>query len=353
VSILAELAHDQLSIQCDVCVPPMLTVGTPAHLRRTGWELRIDGAPLDVCQNCVSWVAPADRAPRRDPSPVTPDLDRLPNVVIIGAMKAGTTSMHNYLDLHPDINVSVDKEARFFQDPNLLDWVGIYQRNFTPGTPVRAESTPFYAKSPVIPGVADRMAELVPDARIIYLVRDPIDRITAEYVEQVQWSAISRPLDVELADPDEPTNSLVAGSRYATQLALYRARFGRDRVLVIDLADLSADPATVMGNVFEFVGVDRLDLDAAAFRTFNARGDKGSYPNWALRLRRAGLARGLNVLPKRLRQRLTGAAWRAVQKPVEAPEMSAETRARLQQALQPEIDALRAETGQAFASWSL
>lgn len=353
MTVLAELAGGLVSIQCDLCVPPVLTINTPADLKRTGWVLRSAGAPYDVCPRCAARVAPADRVPRRDAVPVTPDPERLPNVVVVGATKAGTTSMHNYLGLHPEITISVDKEARFFQDPDLLDWVGIYQRNFAPGTRLRAESTPFYSKSPVFPGVVERMADLVPDARIIYLVRDPVDRIVAEYVEQMQWGAASRPLDVELADPDEPTNWLVASSRYATQLALYQERFGKDGVLVVDLADLGADTAGVMGDVFEFLGLDRLDLGADDFRTFNARDDKGTFPGWVHRLRRGPVARGLNKLPPALRERATGAAWRVLKKPVEAPEISPDVLTRLRAHLQPEVDALRAETGASYATWSL
>ncbi len=353
MTVLAELSRGLVSIQCDVCVPPVLTVNTAADLRRTGWVLRADGKPHDVCPNCAGRTAPADRKPRRDPAPVTPDPERLPNVVVVGAMKAGTTSMHNYLGLHPEITVSIDKEARFFQDPDLLEWLGIYQNNFAPGTRLRAESTPFYSKSPVFPGVVDRMADLVPDARIIYLVRDPVDRIVAEYVEQMQWGSASRPLDVELSDPDEPTNSLVASSRYASQLALYQARFGKEGVLVVDLADLAADTPGVMGDVFEFLGLDRLDLPTEEFRTFNARDDKGTFPEWVHLLRRGWVARGLNKIPGGLRQRASSTAWRLLKRPVVVPEIAPGTLDRLRTALQPEVDALRVETGRSFATWSL
>jgi hypothetical protein len=353
MTVLAELSRGLVSIQCDLCVPPVLTINAPADLRRTGWVLRADGKPYDVCPYCAGRIAPANRTPRRDPSPVTPDPERLPNLVVVGAMKAGTTSMHNYLGLHPEITVSVDKEARFFQDPDMLDWVGIYQRNFAPGTRLRAESTPFYSKSPVFPGVVDRMADLVPDARIIYMVRDPIDRIVAEYVEQMQWGAASRPLDVELSEPEDPTNWLVASSRYATQLALYQERFGKEGVLVVDLTDLGADTAGVMGDVFGFLGLDRLDLGADDFRIFNARDDKGTFPEWVHRLRRGPVARGLNKLPAGLRQRVSSTAWRVLKKPVEVPEITPDTLARLRHALEPEMDALRAETGRPYASWSM
>ena len=203
----------------------------------------------DACPNCTVRVAPRHRVRRGDATPQQPDPERLPNVVVVGATKAGTTSMHAYLAVHPEIAASEEKEMRFFTDPDCRDWVGAYQERFAPGTRYRLESTPFYSKAPCYPGVVERMAALVPDARIIYLVRDPIDRIVAEHVEMVAWNSAERPLDEELADPGEPTSPLVASSRYATQLEPYLEAFGKDRVLVVDLADLGADVDATMARV--------------------------------------------------------------------------------------------------------
>lgn len=353
VSTLAELPNCKVTIQCDLCVPPVLTINTRSELRRTGWLLRSDDQPWDVCSSCAARIAPRHRKPRRDDSPAPPDPDRMPNVVVIGAAKSGTTSMHNYLGLHPDIAVSAHKELRFFQDPDCLDWAGIYQDDFAAGTRFRAEATPFYTKVPCFPGVVDRMADLVPDAHLIYLVRDPVERIVAEYVEQVQWHATSRSIEDELLDAHDLQNWLVSPSRYATQLREFLRRFDPARIKVIDLAELSADPAATLEAVFEFLGADRMSLDAADFHRFNAREEKLSFPGWVLALRRGPVVRTMHRLPEGMRKGASRLAHRRLRTAVETPQISASTLESLRRVLQPEVDELRTMTGCEFRTWSL
>ncbi len=353
MTTLAHLTDGLISMQCDICIPPNLTVNTPAELKRTGWTLRSSGEPLDSCPNCAVQVGASSRPARRDDEPTEPDAELLPNIVVIGASKAGTTSMLNYLDRHPDITVSTEKEMRFFQDPDFLSWVGIYQSHFSTGTRYRAEATPFYSSTPCFPGVVDRLADLVPDTRIIYMVRDPIDRIVAEYVEQLQWRAAGGSLEHRLIGADDPSNYLVASSRYATQLREYRRRFADDRIMVLDLADLSADVVGVMGKVFEFLELERPDLSPADFAHFNTRDEKKMFPEWIMRLRRGPVIRATHLLPQRPRQFISDFAWRRLRAPVDRPELSERSREMLREVLAPEVADLRDMTGQPFSTWSL
>lgn len=100
----------------------------------------------------------------------------LPNLVVIGGMKCGTSSLHYYLSLHPQISMSEPKELSFFAEnwPRGRDW---YEAHFPEDLPIRGESSPNYMKHPAFPGVPERMVSLVPDAKLVYLVRDPIARI--------------------------------------------------------------------------------------------------------------------------------------------------------------------------------
>lgn len=353
MAVLAELADGQISIQCDICVPPVLTVNTPAQLAGNGWSLASRGERLDACLNCSAHVAPRQRVARGDVPPVAPDPARLPNVVVVGAMKGGTTSMHNYLDVHPDVAVSTEKEMRFFSDPRCLTWVGAYQDHFPEGTRYRVESSPHYTKYPCIPGVVDRMADLVPDARLIYLVRDPVDRVVAEYVEQLQWRATRLGLDEELADPAAPGNALVASSRYATQLEEILRRFAPEQVLVVDLADLGADVVGTMARVFRFLDLPVPDASAEDYGRYNTREEKHQVPGWLLALRRGPLLRAFRRLPAGPRQLLTQRMWRSDRNLLERPTLQPQTEAALRAALQPEVDRLRELTGQSFATWSL
>ncbi len=351
--VLADLAAGHVSIQCDICIPPVLTVNDRAQLARNGWTLRGPGVGLDACPNCSARIAPRHRVRRADPTATAPDPDRLPNVVVIGAMKAGTTSMHNYLSLHPDVAASSEKEMRFFSDPDCLGWLGTYQDSFPLGTRHRVESSPHYTKFPVVPGVVDRMADLVPDARLLYLVRDPIERIVAEYVEQAQWRAISRSIDDELADPGDLLNALVASSRYATQLEELYRRFPGDQVLVVDLADLGGDVGGTMSRVFDFLGLSVPPAAEQDYVRFNTREEKHQLPGWMMRMRRGPLVRAVRRLPARPRELVSQAAWRRTGAVVERPTIGPRPLAATQLVLEPEVDRLRVLTGQQFASWSL
>ena len=111
----------------------------------------------------------------------------LPNLIIIGGLKCGTTSLHHYLSLHPEIAMSRPKELNFFVAelnwPLGRDW---YAAHFDPKAPVRGESSPHYTNSPAFAGVADRMRDILGEAvRLIYVVRDPIDRMLSHYLHNV------------------------------------------------------------------------------------------------------------------------------------------------------------------------
>lgn len=351
--VLAEVPGAQVSLQCDVCIPPVLTVGAPQQLKRVGWTLRSEGHPVDACLNCTAHFAPRQRVARSDAAPTSPDPARLPNVIVIGAMKAGTTSMHNYLDVHPDVAVSTEKEMRFFSDPDALGWIGRYQDHFPTGTRYRVESSPQYTKFPVVPGVVDRMADLVPDARLIYLVRDPIDRIVADYVEQVQWHAAHRTLDEEVVDAADPANAVLASSRYATQLEEFRRRFPAEQILVLDLADLGSDVVGTMARVFTFLGLTPPDVTADDYGRHNTLEEKYQVPGWVVRLRRGPLLRAVRRLPAGPRRMISMAAWRRPGNLVERPTLAPETQARLREVLAPEAQRLREMTGLSFAHWSV
>jgi hypothetical protein len=242
---------------------------------------------------------------------------------------------------------------RFFTDPDCLGWVGRYQDYYRAGTVYRGESTPQYTKWPLFPGVADRMAELAPDARLIYLVRDPIDRLVAEYVEEATWGVMTGGIEDHLHDVEAVHNPLVAPSRYATQLRELRRTFDADRILVVDLDELAADPGTSLARIFAFLDLAPIALDAEALRPQNAWGSKGALPGWYQALRRPALIRLVHRLPTQRLSALRAFVRGKVSKPVERPEPTAETLERLRAVLAPEVAELRETTGLAFAGWSL
>src|SRR5262245_43211435 len=104
----------------------------------------------------------------------------LPNLIVIGAGKCGTTSLHLYLGLHPEISMTQQKELNFFvAELNWRRGLGWYEEQFREGTPVRGESSVAYSEYPQRQGVPERMAALVPDVNIVYCVRDPFERMVS------------------------------------------------------------------------------------------------------------------------------------------------------------------------------
>lgn len=357
MTVLSRFARDGqddlVSLECDVCVPPVLSSSTEPAMRELGWLLAADGHDFDTCPWCDLSVPKRERRRRGDAEPVAPDPERLPNLVVVGAAKAGTTSLHNYLDLHPDVTMSEDKEMRFFSDPDCRSWIGRYQDYFKADTRYRGESTPQYTKWPLFPGVADRLAELAPDARMIYVVRDPIDRLVAEYVEEATWGVMTGGIEQHLRDLEAVHNPLVAPSRYATQLRELRRTFDADRILVVDLDELAADPSTSLARIFGFLDLAPIALDAEALRPQNAWGSKGALPGWYQALRRPALIRLMHRLPTKQLSALRAFVRGRVSKPVDRPEPTAATLERLRAHLAPEVAELRETTGLPFAGWSL
>ncbi len=185
----------------------------------------------------------------------------LPNLVVIGAMKCGTTALHRLLDHHPDIAMAAGKELNFFfgpasgPDPSGVstwhlgpDW---YARRFDGRAAIRGESSPGYT-SPDHREVAGRMADLVPEAHLVYLVRDPLDRAVSQYRHHRAEGAESRPIAEALPDP---ASQYIARSRYHDRLTPFLRHFQIDQIVIIDQADLLRDTARCLRRVHRFLGV--------------------------------------------------------------------------------------------------
>jgi hypothetical protein len=177
----------------------------------------------------------------------------LPNLVVIGAQKCGTSALHTYLALHPEVSMSQPKELDFFiVERNWARGIDWYRGHFDGGRPVRGESSPNYTAHPTWAGVPERMAELIPDARLIYIVRDPIDRIAAHWVHN--WT-LRRESDDPAAAFRRPS-TYVNRSRYMYQLGRFLEHFPKERLLVLDQSDLRDRRIPTLERVFSFLGID-------------------------------------------------------------------------------------------------
>jgi hypothetical protein len=275
----------------------------------------------------------------------------LPNLVLIGGLKCGTTSLHHYLNLHPEIAMSRPKELNFFVAE--LNWdLGPewYAAHFDAGAPVRGETSPHYTGRPRLDGVAERMRELIPDAHLVYAVRNPIDRLLSHYLHNVAGGYESRSLDAVLADE---RSAYFDRSRYAYQLEPYLEAFGRGAIAIVAQDELRADREGTMRELFGFLGVDASFRSAEFDREWETGSAKGSggfrLMDRAVRL--PGLRtldRNFDRLPERLRWRVERIIHDPDSGEAPKPELSAEARARLAQSFADDVARLEDVAGRRF-----
>jgi len=281
----------------------------------------------------------------------------LPTFFVIGAPKAGTTSLHTYLDAHPQIQMSGVKEPRFFGGPDNgiaypADHISsreAYEALFDPRFAVRGESSTDYATHPRRTGVPARIKAAVPQARFVYMVRDPVARTLSHYRMTTALLGERRPLEMALGDLDLMT-PYVSPSLYATQLQLYLEHFPAERVLVVDQADLQANRVGTLRQIHRFLGVEEAAEAAASEEELLSSSEWRAYPSGYAEFVARHVAPRFRWVPKGFRRGLRSRVERALWKPVNA-ELSPQLRERLRERYAPEAARLRELTGKEFATW--
>ncbi|MEY2567259.1 MAG: hypothetical protein QOE35_1788 [Actinomycetota bacterium] len=177
----------------------------------------------------------------------------LPTFVVIGSMKSGTTTLQAWLDAQPDVEMA-PKEPNFFSRDEVwargLRW---YSDLFEPtSAPARGDVSPSYTNPLWAERAAARMHEVIPDARIVYLLRHPVDRLRSHYLHQVRRARESRSLVEALADPNNP---YVARSRYLACMQPYIAHFPKEQIRVERLEDLVVPGAPGWTRLLEHLGL--------------------------------------------------------------------------------------------------
>ena len=178
-----------------------------------------------------------------------------PNLFIIGAMKCGTSSLHAYLGSHPKIFMSTPKEPMFFsRGSNGSKGLRSYLEMFASvsDATIIGESSTEYSKVPKFSGVAERIYSFNPEARFIYIMRDPIDRTISQYWHMFRSEREKRPMLAALRRDPEYINN----SHYAMQLTPYVELFGKDRVYTLTLEEMTKDPSKTVEKIFGWLGVD-------------------------------------------------------------------------------------------------
>lgn len=279
----------------------------------------------------------------------TRTLGRLPTFLIIGAARAGTTSLADYLGEHPQVFVAPEKEINYFDRHHARgpDW---YRARFAGagGAAAVGEASPAYM---YFDDALARMRDLVPDAKLVAILRDPVDRLYSDYWYRTQlgetrsFAAVVRQEISEDGKPFHQTMRMgyLEVGRYARHLRRVCKHYPRESLLVLLTDDLRSDPAGTFASLCRFIGVDD------GFRP----GGLGRPTNEAYSLRWPALRRAVWWL--RLGRRWPSLARRVEnfnRVPLDKPAMDATLRAELKAWYAADNADLSKWLGRDLSAWS-
>jgi hypothetical protein len=213
---------------------------------------------------------------RADYRELTGPLRGLPSLLILGAQRSGSTSLFNYLVQHPDVLPPLGKEIHYF-DLHYQRGLNWYRGRFPyahrlRGGTLTLDASPYYLLHPLAP---ERAARLLPGAKLVALLRNPVERALSHYQHEVRGGRESLPFERAIEQEAErlsgeeerlrsdPTYysfnhhrySYVRRGRYLEQLRRWVQHFPRSQLLVLQSERLFADPVGVTATVHEFLGV--------------------------------------------------------------------------------------------------
>lgn len=273
---------------------------------------------------------------------------RLPDFIVLGAAKAGTSSIYRYLDQHPDVFVPAPKELKFFTGSGEHD-VSEYARYFAPNTEKKitvevssdylysGESTPYTIK------------KIIPDVGLIAILRDPVERGFSDFCMDVRRGKQQK--DYRKALRGRSRFRYRNQGLYHKQLSRYIEVFGRNRIGIFFYDDLKRDTPGFMREFYRYIGVTE---DVTPHGHFN----KGSFsrsenvqallerPNPVRRAVKALLSPFLNT---EKRQRLRSRLLALNKKP--KPRMDPELRNELVKFYRDDILKLQELTGRDLSEW--
>lgn len=273
-----------------------------------------------------------------------------PTFIVIGAPKAGTTSLYEYLRAHPQVFMAETKELDFFiAERNWDRGVDWYRRQFRSAGDSLAvgEASVGYSRDPWHAGVPERMQRIVPGVLLVYVLREPLARMRSQYLHELLERWEHRDIDTALLE--EP--KYLDASRYAHQMETFLAQFPRDQLFVTTTEELRSHRGDVLRDVFEFIGVDP-DWSSADLETEHNPIGERRRGRWFVPtdIRESGLYRAVRrLVPLGARR----AVWRLLSSSVdvEGVGVQPDTRAELLRRLRPDLRRLRYHLGDEFHCW--
>lgn len=241
---------------------------------------------------------------------------RLADFYIIGAMKCATTTLHEQLARRDRFFMSTPKEPNFFNDTELCPGrISDYAALFTHARPdqIVGESSTHYTKLPTYQGTAERIFEHTPEAKLVYVMRDPIERLVSHYIHQ--WT--ERRVQGEISDAIFKYPEYVAYSSYALQLEPYVRLFGKEKITLVFFEHLVQNRESELTRIARALGDD--SDEPLTWYTETAQTNVSKERLRKSRLREAALsfppARMIkDALPGNLKERIKS-LWRMEERP--------------------------------------
>lgn len=315
---------------------------------------------------------------------------RLPDFIIVGAAKAGTTSLYALLERHPDIFMPVPKEPEFFaRDDHYAKGITEYAALFegAEAGQVVGEASTLYSLAPHFGLTAERIKAHIPSVKLIYVLREPVSRAYSFYVQLIknyqnvtgdrqvhrrfeefiepEAHRKAAPRDKVLSSanahlPDTPDLCL-AGSDYLTQINAYLAHFPAEQILFLSFEDFVQDRARSVKKITDFLGVSTLEPAVFSEQSVTRNVSKDHFDDLALqsaterlRAKSGGLWSLRKLLPKRVRESFKTALLTKQASAHQAhipPPMRDETRRLLQARFAADHATIEALTGLDLSHW--
>lgn len=285
----------------------------------------------------------------------------MPDFFIIGAAKSGTTTLYKYLCRHPKVFMSTPKEMSYFSKDEVFErGVQWYANLFADAksTQICGEASTTYSRWPLYEKTVERLYAAQPDAKLIYLLRNPVDRAFSFYAHRMREN-VTTSFEAFL----ESTPEAIDSGRYMTQIQQYLEVFPEKQLHLLFTSDMREDPQATLASAGQFLGLADFDYLRDGPITANEGGGK-FYAGAALTRTISSLKRTpvvsplLRRLPSGLRK--SGYDWLA-NGPVgkrlrrrhqhSMSNLTPELRQRLQKIYLDEIEQLEAFTGRDLAAW--
>jgi len=275
----------------------------------------------------------------------------LPDFAVIGAMRAGTTTLQKILATQQGVCLPGMKETDYFiASKNHHRGAGWYRGRFEDPQALCGDISPNYAKRDIFPEAPSLLHETNPAARLIYIVRDPVTRALSQY-NHAWLTGSDMPEPTALLDSEEGEH-IINTSRYHWQLQPWLKLFPEEQILIVDFDELTRKSQTSLPAIGRFLDVE---LQASTLEQSNSSAELGRMPNWWMGMRESAFGSQLRAmlpggLAGKIKSLAAGSGQSEGRKPPAFPEPAIDA---LREVLAADAAALRRDTGLAFESWSV